>query len=205
MPVLGQGDNDHEIHMIETLKDHIRESLMGIPDDLPEIKGLHVKLPEPYEGDDDFDTLDRWLQGLLRFMKIHRLTGMDKDRDQVLVMGTSLKGRAERWFSQEVERPTQIIWDWTFELVIIGLYRAFIMTATTQQAMQRYMRVKFSCKEGIMAFYCKLLTWAGRLAKYPDPYSFKWRLLNGMPAEFRHHLVLYEGITAEHSSIDNIM
>ena len=132
-----------------------------------------MKLPEPYEGEDDFDLLDRWLQGLLRFIKIHRLTGVDKDRDRVLVTGTSLKGKAERWFSQEVERPTHIIRDWTFESIIIGLYRAFITTATTQQAMQRYMRIKFSCDEGVMSFYRELLMWAGRLAQYPDTYSFK--------------------------------
>ena len=130
---------------------------------------------------------------------------MDKDRDRVLVTGTSLKGRAERWFSQEVERPTRIIRDWTFESVIVGLYRAFITTATTLQAMQRYMRVRFSREEGVMAFYRELLMWAGRLAQYPDPYSFKRRLLNGMPAEYKHHLALYEGITAEHSSIDDIV
>jgi hypothetical protein len=204
-PVIGQDDTDHESHMIETLKDHIRESLMGIPNDLPEIKGLRAKLPDPYEGEDDFDLLDRWLQGLLRFLKIHRLTGVDKDRDRVLVTGTSLKGKAERWFSQEVERPTRIIRDWTFESVIIGLYRTFITTATTQQAMQRYMRVKFSRDEGVMAFYRELLMWAGRLAQYPDQYSFKRRLLNGMPAEYKHHLALYEGISAEHSSIDDIV
>jgi hypothetical protein len=108
-------------------------------------------------------------------------------------------------FSQEVERPTWIIRDWTFESVIIGLYRAFITTATTQQAMQRYMQVKFSCDEGVMAFYRELLMWAGQLAQYPDQYSFKRRLLNGMPAKYKHHLALYEGISAEHSSIDDIV
>jgi len=34
--------------MIKTLIDHIRESLADIPDNLPELKGLRVKLPEAY-------------------------------------------------------------------------------------------------------------------------------------------------------------
>jgi hypothetical protein len=59
--------------------------------------------------------------------------------------------------------------------------------------------------EGIMAFYCKLLMWAGHLAKYPDPYSFKRRLINGMLEEYQHHLTLYNGISAEHSSINDIV
>ena len=72
-------DSDHEINMIENLRNHIRDSLMGIPDDLPELKGLHMKLPNSYGGDDKFDKLDNWLQSLLRYFKIHQITRMDKD------------------------------------------------------------------------------------------------------------------------------
>ena len=170
--------------MIENLQRHIRDSLSGIPGDLPELKGVRAKLPDAYKGEDDFNRLDNWLQGLLRFFKLHRVTGDDKDADRVLVTGTVLQGRAERWFSHEVERPTRLIRDWTFESVIIGLFRAFITTATAQQAMQRYTQVRFSCEEGITAFYCKLLMWARRLAQYPDPYSFKRRLVNGLLSEY---------------------
>ena len=204
-PGNGHMEADHEAHMINNLVRHIRDSLMGIPDNLPEIKGLRARMPEAYGGEDDFDRLDNWLQGLLRYFKIHRLTGVDRDEDRVLVTGTSLKGKAERWFSQEVERPTRIIRNWTFESVIIGLFRAFITTATAQQAMQHYVQIRFSREDGVTAFYRELLMWAGRLAQYPDPYSFKRRLLNGMPPEYRHHLALYDGISAEHSTIDEIV
>jgi hypothetical protein len=198
-------EHNHENNMIDSLKRHIHESLTGIPDDLPELKGIRAKLPDPYEGEDNFEWMDSWLQGLLRYFKIHRLTGAGKDRDRVLVTGTSLSGKAERWFSHEVECPTRITRDWTFESVVIGLFQAFITTATAQQAMERYMQVRFSRDEGVMGFHRDLLTWAGRLAQYPDPYSFKRRLLNGLPDEYRHHLALYDGISAEHSSIDEIV
>lgn len=56
-----------------------------------------------------------------------------------------------------------------------------------------------------MAFYHKLMTWAGRITQYPDSYSFKRRLFNGLPEEYRCHLALYNGISAEHSMIDNIV
>jgi hypothetical protein len=105
-------------------------------------------------------------------MKIHHLTGVDKEMDWILVMGMSLKGKAEHWFAQEIEHPNHIICDWTFESVIIGLYRTFITILTSQQAMQQYMNICYSCEEGIMAFYCELLMWAGQLTEYPDPYSF---------------------------------
>jgi hypothetical protein len=143
-PLQGQTGADYEVHMIENLRRHIRDSLGGIPDNLPELKGLRAKMPEAYEGEDDFDWLNNWLQGLLRYFKIHWLTGADRDEDRVLVTGTILKGKAEQWFSHEVERPTRIIQDWTFESVIIGLFHAFITTATAQQAMQRYVQIRFS-------------------------------------------------------------
>jgi len=38
MPI--PGESDHEINMIDALRNHIRDSLMGIPNNLPEIKGL---------------------------------------------------------------------------------------------------------------------------------------------------------------------
>ena len=79
------------------------------------------------------------------------------------------------------------------------------MTAMAQQAMQCYMQAKFSHEDGVMAFYCDLLMWARQLAQYPDQYSFKKRLLKRMPAEYQHHLVLYDGISAKHSLIDDIV
>ena len=106
LPTQGQAKSDHELYMIENLRNHIRESLTGIPDNLPELKGPRAKVPDAYAGEDDFDKLYIWLQGLIRFLKIHHLTGTDKDRDKVLVTGTCLKGKAERWFTQEVERPS---------------------------------------------------------------------------------------------------
>jgi len=78
---------------------------------------------------------------MIRFIKIHRLTGVDKNLDWVLVTGTCLKGKAERWFSHEVEHPNHLICNWMFKSVIVGLYHAFITTAMAQQAMQRYMQV----------------------------------------------------------------
>ena len=47
--------------------------------------------------------------------------------------------------------------------------------------MQHYIHIYFSPDEGIIAFYQELLILAGHLTQYPDLYSFKRRLLNGMP------------------------
>jgi len=203
MPI--PGESNHEINMIDTLRNHIRDSLIGIPNNLPEIKGLRAKLPEAYDGEDDFDHLDRWLQGLLRFFKIHRLTGGDKDIDRVLVTGTCLKGKAERWFSHEVECPKRRTHDWMFESVIIAQYRAFITTAMAQKAMEEYLNIKYSKEEGILGFHRNLVMWARRLAQYPDDYSFKRRIMNSLPSDCLYHLTMYDKLTAKHSSMEDIV
>ena len=86
---------DHKMEMINNLIRHISDSLWGIPHNLPEIKGLQSKLPNPYAGEDEFDKLDNWLQGLLCHFKHNRLTADDRDVDCILVTGTCLKGKAE--------------------------------------------------------------------------------------------------------------
>ena len=204
-PILSTPESELEAKMNDGLRNYIRDSLYGMPDDLPEIKGLRAKLPEAYTGEDDFERFENWVQGLLRYFKLHRLTGEERDGDRVLVAGSCLKGQAETWFNHEVERPQRIIRDWTFEYVALGLQQAFITTATPLQAVQKYAQIRFSRENGIHAFYHDLLMWAGRLAQYPDAYSFKQSLLNGLPTEYRNHLVLYKGISAEHSSINDIV
>jgi hypothetical protein len=142
---------------------------------------------------------------MLRYYKLQHLTVMDKDKDCVLIAESNLKGKAECWFCYEVEWSTHIICDWTFESVVVGLFRAFITTVTAQQAMQSYMRIWFSLDEGVMAFYCELMMLAGWLAQYPDPCLFRRRLLNSMPEDYHCYLALYKGISAEHSLINDIV
>jgi hypothetical protein len=196
-----QPDSEYDTNMVDSLRQYISDSLRGVPGGQPELRGLHAKLPEPYEGEDN-DHLERWLQGLLRYFRLHRLTSRDRDEDRVLVTGSCLRGQAERWFIHEVERPQRVARNWTFKSVVLGLYRTFVSTATTQQAAREYARIRFSYETGVHAFHRELLMWAGRLAQYPDSYSFKRRLLNGLSREYRNHLALYEGISAEHSSIN---
>lgn len=200
-----QTGSEYEQRSAELLRRYIRDSLAGAPSNLPELKGLRAKLPEPYGGNDDFDRFESWLQGLLRHFKLHRLTDQDRDGDRILVAGSCLKSRAERWFNHEVERPHRMVRYWTFEDVVLGLYRAFVTTATTQQAVHKYAQIRYSKEDGVHGFYRELLLWAGRLAQYPDPYSFRRRLFTGLPADIRLHVALYKGVSAENSSMQDIV
>jgi len=92
-----------------------------------------------------------------------------------------------------------------FESVIIALYHAFITTTTAQKAMEEYLNIKYSKEEGILGFHHDLVMWAGQLAQYPDDYSFKRRIMNGLPSDCLYHLTMYDKLTAEHSSMEDIV
>src|SRR5437879_11660482 len=94
----GYVKSKHNHQQIENLRDHIRKSLGRALSNLPKLKGVHLKQPEAYEGKDDYDCLEEWLRGLVRFFKLHCLIGVDKEDNQVLMAGTCLKGKAGQWF-----------------------------------------------------------------------------------------------------------
>lgn len=59
LPACGQDNFDHENSTIDKLRAHIRDSLISILDNLPELKGLHTKMLDTYEGEDDYDHLNK--------------------------------------------------------------------------------------------------------------------------------------------------
>jgi hypothetical protein len=71
----GQARNDHENQMIKSLRCYIRDSLVGVPFDLPEIKGLRAKLPNTYEGDKMMTTSTDWTIGCKACYGTLRSTG----------------------------------------------------------------------------------------------------------------------------------
>lgn len=142
---------------------------------------------------------------MLRYYKLQHLTVMNKDKDLILIAESNLKKKAESWFCYKVKHSTYIICNWTFKSVVIGLFGAFVTITMAQQAIQSYMHVQFLLDKGMMAFYYKLIMLVGQLTQYPNPYSFRRRLLNGMPKDYCHYLNLYKGISVEHSLIDDII
>jgi len=71
--------------------------------------------------------------------------------------------------------------------------------------MEEYLNIKYSKEEGILGFHRDLIMWARRLSQYPDDYSFKRRIMNSLPSDCLYHLTMYNKLTAEHSSMEDIM
>jgi hypothetical protein len=70
---------------------------------MPEMKSLRVSAPEKYSGEDDIETFNTWVTGLLRWYWVHNITRTTKDSVRVDLCKTTLKGAASEWYSDEVE------------------------------------------------------------------------------------------------------
>ncbi|KAH7918007.1 hypothetical protein BV22DRAFT_1134928 [Leucogyrophana mollusca] len=85
---------------------NVRDLMIGIdPRNLPEIKGLKAtKLPDPYKGADDIAVFEGWVQSLLSWFRLARMTGQKADTSRLDVMQLCLKGPA-RENDSEVDLP----------------------------------------------------------------------------------------------------
>ena len=137
------------------------------------MKNLRVPLPEKYSGEDDIEMFDSWLSGLLRWYRVHNVTGEAKNSSRVDLCGTTLKGLAAEWYTDEVEawnRPTQ---EWHFEDLVCAMYKRFIHEVTAQNAAIKFEHAQYSKSKGALAYYNDLKCYAGWMVIPPDDYTMK--------------------------------
>ena len=70
-----------------------------------EVKAMKITQHKAYKGQDSINIFDEWVNQLLRWFRIYKVTGPDCDVDRVTYMGACLEDLAAQWFDQEVEGP----------------------------------------------------------------------------------------------------
>ena len=141
------------------------------------MKNIKPVPPEKYGGEDDIESFENWLAGVLRWLCVAGVTGESKEQLQVDLCGTTLKGLAADWFHLEVESFDRKVRDWTFTELIVAMYGRFIHEVTAQNATTKFYNAKYSNAKGVLAFYNDLERYAGRMVARPDDYTFKRQLL----------------------------
>ncbi|KAI0332917.1 hypothetical protein GY45DRAFT_1245773 [Cubamyces sp. BRFM 1775] len=113
---------------VQRLLTMLDEQVGSDPTDEPPAYLKLTKLPAPpkYEGKDNADSFEVWLQSLLEYFGTLRLTGERFDKDRLLLASNSLGDNAAIWYYNMVKSPTREKTDWTFKEAIVGLYRRFI-------------------------------------------------------------------------------
>ena len=92
-----------------------------------------------------------------------------------------------------------------FKDVISGLFQQFMHEASAQNAVDQYDHTRFSHEKGALAFYNDSKHCTCVMVQPPDNYSFRRKFLYGLP-----HLIIKSifeacGISAEHSTIKEIL
>ncbi|KIJ19351.1 hypothetical protein PAXINDRAFT_153336 [Paxillus involutus ATCC 200175] len=191
-PITSVNPEGYRYRAIERYQELIQERLDIDPSEFPEVRLKQVALPDPYDGKDDIERFESWLQGYLRWCQLNKLLSYTRATDQLHInfMGTNLKDITQDWFNQEVEQFHRTRKTWTFKDLVCEMYKQFVNEATVQKA----------------AVFVNDLEWkAARMVQQPNEYTFKRRFLNRLPDEIGEEILWVHGVSAEHSSLDEMI
>ena len=66
---------------------------------------LNISPPEEYSGSSDLEVYKTFVAGILQWLRLHSLLGVNYTKTQVQFLGTQLKGNASEWFTRNIEHP----------------------------------------------------------------------------------------------------
>ena len=147
---------------------------------------------------------EHWLNTLLRWLKVSKISGPDLDAERIEYTGMYLEGIALTWFEDNVDGVYRHKAHWKFKDVITGLYDWFIHDNATHDAADHFLKVKYDSVEGVMSYYHKLEQYATRMIRAPDWFTFKTQLLSGLP-QTMVSFIFDEGCSMESSSTETIL
>ena len=117
----------------------LEESREDNPDDsiITQMR-VNISPPEEYSGSSDLKVYGTFVAGILQWLKLHGLLGVEYTETQVQFLGMQLKGNASGWFTRNVEHPARPIRDWSLESVIEGLQKQFLNLLMHRQASNKF-------------------------------------------------------------------
>jgi len=186
-------------------------------------KTVIQNIPRPgfYYGEQDFLVFDGWTRDLVRWLNVanlcgeevrwskthnsYVLTAVDMFRKNTLV--SFLRGDARDWFVDVIESAFKNDKDEpvTFMQVVSGLYRRFIHESSLSLVVERYDDVRYSASKGAKGMFSKLTRYAKSMPSPPDLYSFKKKLMLLLPENMEADMRNIHRVTAESSSVNEIM
>jgi hypothetical protein len=100
--------------------------------------GPRVPTPPNYGGSTDTEVFERWLNALLRWLRVSKVCGPEHDSEQIEYTGMYLEDSTLTWFEDNVDGVYRHRSDWTFKDVITGLYDRFIHDNATHDAADHF-------------------------------------------------------------------
>ena len=144
-----------------------------------------------------------FVTGILWWLRLHGLLGVNYTKTQVPFLGTQLKGNTSKWFTRNIEHPGQPIKDWSLESVIEGLQKRFLNSLTHRQVSNKFDTIEQGQKT-VQEIIQELTKYAAWLVQYLDNYSFRRKPIATLRPSLQKE-VLHRGITVEFSSMQDIL
>ena len=101
-----------------------------------------VSPPEGYLGSSDLEVYKMFITGILWWLRLHGILGVNYTKTHVQFLGTRLKGNASEWFTRNIECPGWPIKYWSLESVIEGLQKIFLNSIMHRQASNKFNTIK---------------------------------------------------------------
>ncbi|KAF9257390.1 hypothetical protein L218DRAFT_1006255 [Marasmius fiardii PR-910] len=192
-------------------------------------KTLLQSIPKPefyYGNNNDYVAFDEWVRSLVRWLALAGLCGPERrwsesrgdwiltsiDIQRTNIIGTLVKGDAAIWFNDYVEaiplnfdrnNPTQ--GRMSFMEVVSGIYRRFIHDASLTHVAEKLKDVRYTASGGIKGVFSAMVRYAKCMPSPPDVYSFKQQLMLKLPETMADDMTGIHGVTAEASSVNDLM
>ncbi|KAK1218159.1 hypothetical protein PQX77_019162 [Marasmius sp. AFHP31] len=181
----------------------------------------NIPKPRFYYSEADFLVFDDWIRDLVHWLNVanlcgaevrwsrttngYILTAINMFRKNVLV--SFLRGEARQWYIDVIESGcgSETNEPITFMQVVSGLYQRFIHESLLSLVSKQYKSVKYSSSKGIKGMFAELTHYAKSMPSPPDIYSFKEKLMLLVPTEMEDKMREIHQVTAESSSVNEIM
>ncbi|KAI0026566.1 hypothetical protein K488DRAFT_75247, partial [Vararia minispora EC-137] len=182
----------------------VERMLLAIQNNAPiaEIKGLKVSRPDiKYDGKDDAEAFERWTASIVRWFKLARAVGPDKEETRMALLREVLEGEASEHYYDHIESPSCQHQDWTCQEYVCTLFLHFITTAKMHDATVDFEVVKYTRGKGAIQFYNNLMKAAEKLVEKPDQYTIERRFIDGLPESIVDHLIKVDRLQPELSKL----
>ncbi|KAF9251454.1 hypothetical protein L218DRAFT_951995 [Marasmius fiardii PR-910] len=162
-------------------------------------KNVLQSIPKPgfYYGDNnDYLAFDTWICSVIRWLALAGLCGPE------LRWSTS----RNTWVLTLVDmQHTNVLGHKTFMEVVSGLYRRFIHDASLTYVTEQLDDVRYTISGGIKNVFSSMVNFAKCMPSPPDSYTFKRKVIWKVPQSMRDQLLDIHGVTAESSTVNDII
>jgi hypothetical protein len=137
---------------------------------------------------------------LTNYFLIYNLMKEDLDRLRVAILGTLLKGKAQKWYQHAINNNAD--GSWTFEEALVALKQYFVKDASSQDAAPKFERI-IQKDRSVMELKRELERLSKQMVQPPSDYHMARRFLLALNIEIQSTVIRF-GFNPENHDLETI-